>query len=121
MTRRDGRRYCLPRWPLRQAGFSDAATGVRAAAYSMRREIGAHKTESEGNSSSRLAEILDQLPIAVTLFDRAGQFIVRSGALRRMFGERIPARDPEQAARWKGFDYEGRALDPPERPGGRGW
>ena len=85
----------------------------------MRREIGTHKTESEGNSSSRLAEILDQLPIAITLFDRAGQFIVRSGALRRMFGERIPARDPEQAARWKVFDYEGRALDPPEWPGVR--
>ncbi len=70
-------------------------------------------------SGAPLVAMLDQMPIGVGLMDRNGTWIMVNGTMRRFVPQRIPSRDPQRMQRWRGFDADGRPLDPSRWPGAR--
>lgn len=71
------------------------------------------------DSEARLSAILEDLPVAIAMFDRSGQFVIRSGALGYVLGETIPSRDRRGLGRWQIFNADGELADPPDWPGAR--
>jgi two-component sensor histidine kinase len=76
--------------------------------------------EALRDSESRLAAILEQLPVGVGLFDRDGRLQQSNTMLRRFVGgDRIPSRDPGAATRWRAFQADGSLLPASEYAGAR--
>jgi len=71
------------------------------------------------DSEARLAALLEQLPVGVGLTDRDGHFLIRNSLLNNFVGDRLSSLDPVFAARWRGWDEDGRVLDPSEWPSAR--
>lgn len=71
------------------------------------------------NSEARLSALLEQLPVGIGLTDREGHFIVKNSVLSRFVEDRPPSIDPNLRPRWRGWDADGRVLDPSEWPGAR--
>ena len=71
------------------------------------------------HSEARLTALLEQLPVGIGLTDREGRFVVSNSVLKSFVGDRIPALDARESRRWRGWDEEGRLLDPSEWPGVR--
>lgn len=70
-------------------------------------------------SEARLAALLEQLPVGIGLTDRQGRFLIRNALLNNFVGDRLSSLDPVWRARWRGWDDEGRLLDPSEWPSAR--
>jgi signal transduction histidine kinase/CheY-like chemotaxis protein/PAS domain-containing protein len=68
------------------------------------------------HSESRLTALLEQLPVGIGLTDRDGRFVVRNSLLNNFVGNRLSSLDPVFRERWRGWDSEGRLLDPSEWP-----
>ena len=71
------------------------------------------------NSESRLAYVLDQVPLGVGLFDLEGRFTYKNPQLQDQLAERIPSHDQVHGGRWKGFDQQGRPVAQQDFPGAR--
>ncbi|HEY0333518.1 MAG TPA: PAS domain S-box protein, partial [Stenotrophomonas sp.] len=70
-------------------------------------------------AEARLAAILEQLPVGVALFDRAGRIKLAN----RIFGpyalDYIPSVNHRESQRWRSYTPEGQLLDRSEYPGAR--
>lgn len=71
------------------------------------------------HSEARLTALLEQLPVGIGLTDRQGRFLISNSLLKSFVGERIPSTDPVVSKRWRGWDADGRPLDPTEWPAAR--
>jgi PAS domain S-box-containing protein len=67
-------------------------------------------------SETRLAAILQQLPVGVALVDREGRFLLRGGPLGHLWQEVMPSQDPAQQRRWRSYDSDGQLLRPDDYP-----
>jgi two-component sensor histidine kinase/PAS domain-containing protein len=79
----------------------------------------ADRTAQLRESEARLAAVLDQMPCGVGLMDHEGRWIIANAIMRRFVPQRLPSRDPQRLLQWKGFDAEGRPVDPSLWPGTR--
>jgi signal transduction histidine kinase/CheY-like chemotaxis protein/PAS domain-containing protein len=70
-------------------------------------------------SEARLTALLEQLPVGIGLTNREGRFLIRNSLLNKFVGDKLSALDPVFQARWRGWDEEGRLLDPSEWPSAR--
>lgn len=70
-------------------------------------------------SEARLTALLEQLPVGIGLTDREGRFLIRNSLLNNFVGDKLSTLDPVRRARWRGWDEEGRLLDPSEWPSAR--
>ena len=70
-------------------------------------------------SEARLTALLEQLPVGIGLTDREGRFLIRNSLLNNFVGDKLSSLDPVRRARWRGWDEEGRLLDPSEWPSAR--
>jgi len=70
-------------------------------------------------SEARLSAILEQLPVAVGVHNRNGEFILCNSAMHYYVLRKIPSRDSEQKGRWKAFGADGHPLPPEQWPGAR--
>jgi PAS domain-containing protein len=76
--------------------------------------------EALRDSESRLAAILEQLPVGVGLFDCEGRIQQSNTVLRRFIrGDLIASRDPHADRRWRAFQADGSLLPTSEYPGAR--
>ncbi|HKR13900.1 MAG TPA: ATP-binding protein [Pyrinomonadaceae bacterium] len=71
------------------------------------------------HSESRLTALLEQLPVGIGLTDREGRFLIRNSLLNNFVGERLSSIDPVLSTRWRGWDEDGRLLEPSEWPSAR--
>lgn len=71
------------------------------------------------HSESRLTALLEQLPVGIGLTDREGHFLLRNSLLNNFVGDRLSSLDPVLRTRWRGWDEDGRLLDPSEWPSAR--
>ncbi|HEX2270447.1 MAG TPA: ATP-binding protein, partial [Pyrinomonadaceae bacterium] len=71
------------------------------------------------HSESRLTALLEQLPVGIGLTDREGRFLIRNSLLNNFVGERLSSIDPVLSTRWRGWDDDGRLLEPSEWPSAR--
>ena len=71
------------------------------------------------DSEARLTALLEQLPVGIGLTDREGRFLIRNSILNEFVGDQISSRDPVSKTRWRGWDADGRLLEPTEWPGAR--
>ena len=78
-----------------------------------------HTEQQLRESESRLAAILEQLPVGVGLFDCEGRIQQSNKVLRRFVSDRIPSRDPGAATRWRDFQADGSLLPASGYPGAR--
>lgn len=94
----------------RAAGFTGAAL-----------EVTDRKRAEERlrQSEARLAEILEQLPVGVGLFDTAGHLQIGNSLLRRIVGDFVPSRDPDSGRRWRAYDAAGNLLKRDQYPSAR--
>jgi hypothetical protein len=60
--------------------------------------------------SSRLASVLDDLPVAVALVSASGHLLGKSGGLSDMLGDMIPAQDRQASAHWSFIDADGATI-----------
>jgi PAS domain S-box-containing protein len=80
-----------------------------------------HTEQALRDSESRLAAILEQLPVGVGLFDCEGRIQQSNKVLRRFIpGDLIASRDPEAVTSWRAFQADGSLLPTSEYPGARG-
>ena len=70
-------------------------------------------------SEERLTALLEQLPVGIGLTDREGRFLIRNSLLNNFVGDKLSSLDPILRARWRGWNDEGRLLDPSEWPSAR--
>ena len=70
-------------------------------------------------SEARLTALLEQLPVGIGLTDREGRFLIRNSLLNNFVGDKLSSLDPVLRARWRGWDDDGRLLDPSEWPSAR--
>lgn len=70
-------------------------------------------------AATRLATLLEFLPIAVTLFDSSGRVLVCTGAKRDLLGQRIPSASRRDYRAWEVRDEDGVELPPSQWPGKR--
>ena len=68
------------------------------------------------DSEARLTALLEQLPVGIGLTDREGRFLIRNSTLNNFVSERVPSLDPVGRPSWRGWDDEGRLLDPSQWP-----
>jgi signal transduction histidine kinase/CheY-like chemotaxis protein/PAS domain-containing protein len=71
------------------------------------------------HSEARLAAVLEQLPVGIGLTDREGRFVISNSLIKNFVGDKLSALDPVLSARWRGWDDDGRLLDPSEWPSAR--
>lgn len=67
----------------------------------------------------RIAEILERLPLAVALGDRAGAYLGKAGQLAGVIGAVMPSREDAQASRWRFADQRDTAFARKDWPGAR--
>lgn len=70
-------------------------------------------------SEERLAAILDQLPVGVSVMDVEGRVTLSNAIMRRFVPERLPSLDPDRRGRWRAWGPDGAPLPPDEWPGRR--
>ena len=70
-------------------------------------------------SEARLTALLEQLPVGIGLTDREGRFLIRNSILNNFVGDKLSSLDPVLSSRWRGWDKDGRLLDPSEWPSAR--
>lgn len=70
-------------------------------------------------SEERLADVLEQVPVGVGLFDAEGWLTLKNPILRDLIRERLPSRDEKQGRFWEARDEEGHPLAPEDYPGSR--
>jgi len=75
--------------------------------------------ESLREGRALLSAILEQLPLAVGVHNRDGEFILCNSAMRYYVPGKIPSHDTERKGRWQAFDADGRSLPPEQWPGAR--
>lgn len=68
-------------------------------------------------SEAQLAQILNVVPVGVSLFDTTGRIVRVNPEMRRLFGDRTASRVASR--RHSMFDREGRPLDPDQYPSAR--
>jgi PAS domain-containing protein len=68
---------------------------------------------------SELATIFDEMPFAMSLIDGSGTVVMANDAMRGLFSQAIPPRDPQRIARSRLFGSDGGALDPEHWPAAR--
>jgi PAS domain S-box-containing protein len=68
-------------------------------------------------SETRLAALLEQLPVAVGLTDAEGQWVLANALMGRFVDHVIPSRDPSQISRWRSWDANGQLMPPAQWPG----
>ena len=67
-----------------------------------------------------LASVLENLPLGVGVYDRAGTLIHSNQRLRGYAGlARLPSKDPDAARRWRAYDANGSVIEPRDYPGAR--
>jgi PAS domain S-box-containing protein len=71
------------------------------------------------HSEARLTALLEQLPVGIGLTDREGRFLISNSVLKNFVGDKLSSLDPVLSARWRGWDEDGRLLDPSEWPSAR--
>ena len=71
------------------------------------------------HNEARLSALLEQLPVGIGLADHEGRFIIRNSILNRFVSDRISSLDPVFRSRWRGWDADGRLLEPSEWPSSR--
>ncbi|HET9528156.1 MAG TPA: ATP-binding protein [Pyrinomonadaceae bacterium] len=71
------------------------------------------------HSEARLTALLEQLPVGIGLTDREGRFLIRNSLLNKFVGDKLSSLDPALSSRWRGWDEDGRLLDPSEWPSAR--
>ncbi len=69
--------------------------------------------------SSRLAAVLDELPVAIGLVSPTGRLISKSGGMVSLLGKHVPSFDPREAGRWDFRDAGGSAIPASDWPSGR--
>ena len=56
------------------------------------------------------------MPVGVALFDASGRIVLRDGALAKVWGPAIAARDPKAWGQWEVSDDDGIRIDPAQWP-----
>ncbi|APQ14206.1 hybrid sensor histidine kinase/response regulator [Pseudomonas oryzihabitans] len=68
----------------------------------------------------RMQTLLENLPVGVCFMDREGRTLVSNPFYEQHVpGQRIPSRQPQEAARWAALDSTGQLLPPDQFPGAR--
>ncbi|MDR6232655.1 signal transduction histidine kinase [Pseudomonas psychrotolerans] len=68
----------------------------------------------------RMQTLLENLPVGVCFMDREGRTLVSNPFYEQHVpGQRIPSRQPREAARWAALDSAGQLLPPDQFPGAR--
>lgn len=68
-------------------------------------------------SEARLSAMLETVPVGLAAIGLDGKTIIANAEYRRFLPNGIvPSRDPERGNRWKGWDEQGRPLDPNDYP-----
>lgn len=75
--------------------------------------------EQVRQSESRLANILEQLPVGVGLYDTKGRLQIGNSMLRRFVGEILPSSDPDARRYWRAYDSKGNLLEASQYPSAR--
>ena len=71
-------------------------------------------------AASRLATVIEHLPVGICLFDMAGQAILNNPVFRTFVPEFSPTHGLQRAwEHWRGFDAQGRLLAPDDYPSAR--
>ena len=70
-------------------------------------------------SERRLAAILDQLPVGVSVMNFDGRVTLANPPMRRFMPERTPFLDPERQSRWRAWKADGSSLEPADWPARR--
>ncbi len=71
-------------------------------------------------SEARLKLAFRTLPVGIAIVDAAGKTVTANDEMRRyMPTGRIPSRDPERSANWRGWDADGRVVRPEDFPAAR--
>jgi PAS domain S-box-containing protein len=71
-------------------------------------------------AASRLATVIEHLPVGICLFDMAGQAILNNPVFRTFVPDFSPAHGLQRAwEHWRGFDAQGRLLAPDDYPSAR--
>jgi PAS domain S-box-containing protein len=120
------------RWHVRKDGsrvfIEGMTTSLRAADGTLRGflKIGQDVTERRRadealrESEARLAAAFESVPAGIAAISVDGRATLANAEYRRFLPNGvIPSRDPERVARWRGWDEEGRILDPQNFPGAR--
>jgi PAS domain S-box-containing protein len=68
---------------------------------------------------SQFANLLDQLPIGVGVFDAEGRWVLRNGLIRSTTGDEIPSLDPQGESRMRVWGPDGQPLPRDQWPGAR--
>lgn len=79
----------------------------------------AARERSLRENESRIAAILDVLPVGVALVDRDGRIIVGNGNYRRFVPQVVASRDEMRQELWEGWDANGRRIAPEAFPSAR--
>jgi len=76
--------------------------------------------QSLGDEQSLLVSVLENLPLAVGVYDRNGSLIHSNQRMRDYVAvDRLPSREPASSQRWRGYDPDGRLIAPEDYPGAR--
>lgn len=76
--------------------------------------------QSLGDEQSLLVSVLENLPLAVGVYDRNGSLIHSNQRMRDYVAvDRLPSREPASSQRWRGYDPDGRRIAPEDYPGAR--
>lgn len=71
-------------------------------------------------SEARLLAAFESVPVGVAVMDGSGAALVSNAEFRRFLPTGvIPSRDPARLGRWRGWDAQGRPLEPQDFPGAR--
>lgn len=97
-----------------EASWSHVEVGGERVILSTIRDI-TERTEAE----RRLADIVEQLPIGVSVLDRDGRALLGNSAVRRFVPGTMPSRDPGRIGRWQAWGADGAPLPPDAWPGER--
>jgi signal transduction histidine kinase/ActR/RegA family two-component response regulator len=77
------------------------------------------RTEGANTSETRLASIVEQLPISVGLADAHGRMVLTNAFMKHHALHTIPSRDPERIKRWHAQRADGTVIEPSQWPGAR--
>ena len=94
--------------------LEDVAERVLSALARARAEVALRESEA------RLAAAFESVPVGVAVIDASGVAVVANPDYQRFLPTGLmPSRDPDRIGRWRGWDAEGRLLEPRDFPGAR--
>ncbi|OWW20084.1 hypothetical protein AYR66_11860 [Noviherbaspirillum denitrificans] len=112
----DGRDYIVRVHPYRTTEDRIAGAVMSFFDITSRRTVEKALQESE----RRLALAFAALPIGICTVDTAGNMVILNEVMRRFLPTgKIPSRDPERMARWRGRDAACMPVQPDDFPGAR--